>query len=191
MVLMRERTLPRLGDPKTILALAVLVLAAAAIKAEVWPDLKTPPSMAETRLLVQQGKMVGPDTENAPSPQEECPDANPVWKGVGTGDLETDLFETRTDRFVVSYEVLERRQQGVMPSLYATVEDEDGRSISSGTIPSPQPGDPVRKDLTPNMGRTIVDAEPGSYRLDVSPSKSDRRYALTVEECGVPSSGEA
>jgi hypothetical protein len=31
----------------------------------------------------------------------------------------------------------------------------------------------------------------GSYRLDVTASKSDRRYALTVEECEVPSSGEA
>jgi hypothetical protein len=36
------------------------------------------------------------------------------------------------------------------------------------------------------MGRSVVDTEPGSYRLAVSPSKSDRRYALIVEECGVP-----
>jgi len=36
------------------------------------------------------------------------------------------------------------------------------------------------------MGRTIVDAKPGSYRVAVSPSESNRRYALTVEECGVP-----
>ena len=169
------------------LVLAVLVLAAVAVKAEVWPEVHAPPpSMAETRLLVQQGKMVGPDAENAPSPQEECPDAAPVWEGVATGDLETDLFETRTDRFIVSYEVLERRQQGALPNLWATVEDENGRSISSGKIPSPQPGDPVRIDLTPDMGRTIVDAEPGSYRVAISPSKSDRRYALLVEECEVP-----
>ncbi|MCA1718824.1 MAG: hypothetical protein LC781_19030 [Actinobacteria bacterium] len=56
--------------------------------------------------------------------------------------------------------------------------------------PSPTSGDPVRIDLRPNMGRSVVDA-PGSYRLDVSPSKPDRKYALTVEECGIPSSGEA
>ena len=30
--------MPRLGDPKTILALAVLVLAAMVVKAEFWPD---------------------------------------------------------------------------------------------------------------------------------------------------------
>ena len=43
------------------------------------------------------------------------------------------------------------------------------------------------------MGRYVVDAAPGNYRLDVSPSKPDRKYALTVEECGVPASlsGEA
>jgi hypothetical protein len=109
---------------------------------------------------------------------------------VATGDLETDLFETRTDRFIVSYEILQL-QPGSEPTLQATVEDEERRTISSGKIPSPQPADPVRKDLTPNMGRTIVDTAPGSYRLEISPSKSDRRYALTVEECGVSSSGEA
>jgi hypothetical protein len=177
--------LPRLGNPKTTLVLVLLVLAAAAVKAEVWPEELNapPPSMAETRLLVQQGKMVGPDGKDAPSSHEECPDANPVWEGIGTGDLESDLFETRTDRFIVSYEMLERPQERGIPTLSATVEDEDGRDISSGTIPSPRPGEPVRKDLTPNMGRTIVDAEPGSYRLDITPSKSDRRYAVLVEEC--------
>jgi hypothetical protein len=36
------------------------------------------------------------------------------------------------------------------------------------------------------MGRTVVDAAPGSYRVAVSPSESDRRYAVLVEECGVP-----
>jgi len=178
--------LPRLGNPIVTLVLAVLVLAAVAVKAEVWPEVHAPPpSIAETRLLVQQGKMTGPDAENAPSPQEECLDANPVWEDVAMGDLETDLFETRTDRFIVSYEILERRQQGVMPSLYATVEDEDGRRIASGKIPSPQPGDRVRIDLTPNMGRTIVDTEPGSYRVTISPNESDWRYALLVEECGL------
>jgi hypothetical protein len=40
-------------------------------------------------------------------------------------------------------------------------------------------------NLTPNMGRTIVEAEPGSYRVAASPSKSDRRYAVLVEEYGV------
>ena len=141
--------MPRLGNPIVTLVLAVLVLAAVAVKAELWPELGAPPSsMAETRVLVQQGKMNGPDAENAPSPQEECPDAEPVWEGVGTGELETDLFDTHTDRFIVSYEVLERPQERGLPSLSATVEDEDGRSISSGKIPSPQPGVPVRKDLT-------------------------------------------
>jgi hypothetical protein len=66
------------------------------------------------------------------------------------------------------------------------VEDEDGRFISSDKVPSPRPGDPVRTDLRPNIGRTIVDAEPGSYKVTVSPSKSDRRYAVLVEECEVP-----
>jgi hypothetical protein len=38
------------------------------------------------------------------------------------------------------------------------------------------------------MGRYVVDAAPGSYRLDITPSKPDRRYAVTIEECGVPAS---
>jgi hypothetical protein len=104
---------------------------------------------------------------------------------VATGDSETDLFETRTDRFIVSYEVLQLQPGQGMPSFHATIEDEDGRDIASGYIPSPQPGEPVRIDLTLNMGRTIVDAEPGSYRVTISPSKPDRRYALLVEECGL------
>ena len=62
-----------------------------------------------------------------------------------------------------------------------------------GAGPSPTPGDPVPVDLRPSIGRYVVDTAPGSYRLDVSPSKPDRKYALTVEECGVPPSlsGEA
>lgn len=101
------------------------------------------------------------------------------------GDLETDLFETHTDRFVVSYELLNLQEGKALPSFQAMVEDEDGQSIASGKIPTPQPGDPVRMDLTPNMGRTIVDAEPGSYRVAMSPSNADRRYAILMEECGV------
>ena len=69
--------------------------------------------------------------------------------------------------------------------MNASVEDEDEQTTFNGTIPSPQPGNSVRIDLRPNMGRTIVDVEPGSYRLDITPSESDQRYALTVEECGV------
>jgi hypothetical protein len=182
--LRRGGTLPRLGNPIVTLVLSLLILLAVAVKAEVWPELDAPPpSMAETRLLVQQGKMVGPDAENAPSPQEECPDANPVLEDVATGDLETDLFEVGTDRFIVSYELLNLAKGRELPTLYATVEDEDGRTISSGKIPSPQPGDRVRTDLTPNMGRLVVDTEPGSYKAAISPSKSDRRYAVLVEEC--------
>jgi hypothetical protein len=30
------------------------------------------------------------------------------------------------------------------------------------------------------MGRYVVDAAPGSYRLDITPSKPDRRYAVTI-----------
>jgi hypothetical protein len=136
--------------------------------------------------LAQQPQIgSGPDAENAPGPQEECPDAEIVHERLATGDLETNLFETSTDRFIVSYEVLQLQPGQGMPSFHATIEDEDGQIISSGYIPSPHPGDPVRIDLRPNMGRTIVDAEPGSYRVAISPSKSDRRYAVTVEECGV------
>ena len=134
--------------------------------------------------LAQQPQIgPGPDAENAPGPQEECPDAEIVHERLATGDLEANLFETSTDRFIVSYEVLQLQPDQRMPSFHATIEDENGRSISSGEIPSPQPGDPVRKDLTPNMGRTIVDAEPGSYRVALRPSESDRRYAVMVEEC--------
>ncbi len=181
--------MPRLGDPKVTLVLTLFILLGLAFYAEAAPEppteqLKTPYG-AKAGVLLGQGKVaIGPDGEDAPSPQEECPDANPVWEDVATGDLETDLFETRTDRFIVSYEILQQQPGGV-PSLYATVEDEDGQTISSGKIPSPQPGDRVRIDLTPNMDRMIVDAEPGSYRLDVSPSKPDRRYAVLVEECRV------
>ena len=185
--------MPRLGDPKTILALAVLVLAAMVVKAEFWPDPIDQPKEspgAEAGLLAQNAKPVtgsaggpGPEEKDAPSPQEECPDAEVVWEGIGTGDLDTNLFETRTDRFIVSYEVLNLQVGGALPSLYATVEDGDGQNISSGEIPSPQPGDRVRIDLRPNMGRTIVDTEPGSYKVAVSPSKADRRYAVLVEEC--------
>jgi hypothetical protein len=187
----RGRTLPRLGDPKTVLVLSLLILLALAFYAEAAPEppteqLKTSPG-AKAGVLLGQGKaIIGPDGKDAPSPQEECPDANPVLEDVATGDLETDLFDTHSDRFIISYEILELQPGSGLLTLNAAVEDENGRSISSGKIPSPQPGDPVRIDLTPNMGRTIVDTAPGSYRLEISPSKSDRRYAVLVEECGVP-----
>jgi hypothetical protein len=142
---------------------------------------------AKTSLLVGQDEAitgpVGPDAENASGPEEECPDAEVVWEGLGKGDLETNLFEAHTDRFIVSYDILQLPKKG-MPSLYATVENESGRSISSGHIPSPRPGDPVRSDLTPDMGRAVVDTPPGTYKVAISPSDPDRRYAVLVEECG-------
>ncbi len=109
-----------------------------------------------------------------------------MYERLAKGDLETDLFGVGTDRFIVSYEVLQLQPHQEIPTLHATIEDEDGQIISSGYIPSPQPGEPVRNDLRPDMGRTIVDAEPGSYRVAISPSEADRRYVVLVEECGVP-----
>ncbi len=68
---------------------------------------------------------------------------------------------------------------------------EQGREVSDGKIPGPSAEGPLMGYLKPNMGRYVVDAPPGSYGLSVDPGAWDKRYAVKVEECGVPSSGEA
>lgn len=115
-----------------------------------------------------------------------CPDANPVREDVATGDLETDLFETSTNRFVISYARLDLEKGDRMTPSFATIQDEQGRDVSSGKIPDPHPGRPLMAHLKPNEGRYVVNAAPGSYQIRIDPGAWDKRYALTVEECGVP-----
>jgi hypothetical protein len=61
-----------------------------------------------------------------------------MWEDAGTGDLETDLFKTYTDHFIVYYEILQPQKYRALPSFQATVEDEDGRSNSSGKRSRPR-----------------------------------------------------
>lgn len=138
------------------------------------------------------GTMEAPNAADQEKHAAACPDANSVWEDVAAGDLETDLFETSTNRFVISHELLDLEPGGgPVPGLYAIIEDGRGQNVDSGRIPGPTPGGALMEHLKPNEGRYVVDAEPGSYRLHISPQMWDQRYALTVEECGVPSSGEA
>ena len=62
----------------------------------------------------------GPDEKHAANPEEECPDAEVVEEYSATGDLQTDLVEIGTNRFVVSYEILNLQEGRALPSLYAT-----------------------------------------------------------------------
>jgi hypothetical protein len=59
----------------------------------------------------------GPDEKHAANPEEECPDAEVVEEYLATGDLQTDLFEIGTNRFVVSYEILNLQKGRALPSL--------------------------------------------------------------------------
>ena len=142
-------------------------------------------------LLVVGSLSIGAvSAQDEPDPERHaaaCPDLNPMWEGEARGDLETNLFEISTQQFVVTYEILDLEVGMTMPTLYASVEDEQGRDVSSGKIPGPVPGGPLMEQLRPNMGRYVVNAPPGSYRLDINSSRlewRDWRYAVTVEECG-------
>ncbi len=71
-----------------------------------------------------------------------------------------------------------------MLPFYASVEDENGREASGGKIPGPTPEGSLMEYLRPNMGRYVVDAPPGRYRLNVDPGAWDKRYTIKIEECG-------
>ena len=132
--------------------------------------------------------VAGVKAQGEPDPEQHaaaCSDANRVWEGVATGDLETDLFETNTNRFVISYARLDLEKDDRMTPSFATVQDEQGRHVSSGKIPGPKPGGPLMEHVKPNEGRYVVDAVPGSYQISIDPGAWTKRYALTVEECGV------
>lgn len=115
-----------------------------------------------------------------------------MWESAASGGLQTDLFETTTGRFVISYE-FPLTEEDTQPTLHVSVEDESGQEITVNTALAVVAGGPPGslRGVDTDKYEFVVDAEPGSYRLDVTPSDPDRRYALTVEECGVPSSGEA
>ncbi|MDP8973119.1 MAG: hypothetical protein M3N45_08035 [Actinomycetota bacterium] len=133
--------------------------------------------------------VAGVRAQGEPDPEQHaaaCPDANRVWEGEATGDLQTALFETSTNRFVISYARLDLEKGDWMTPAWTAVEDERRRSITSGKIPGPRPGGPLMAHLKPNEGRYVVDAAPGSYRLNIDPGAWDKRYAVSVEECGEP-----
>lgn len=132
---------------------------------------------------------VGAQGTLEPDPERHaaaCPDASVVWEDTTTGTLETDLFEVSTQQFVVTHEMLDLEVGDGMGPFLVSVEDEQGREVSSGPTSGPRPGGPLMEELHPNMGRYVVDAAPGSYRLGVDPGGWGKRYAVTVEECGVP-----
>ena len=103
------------------------------------------------------------------------------------GSLETDPFETSTGQFVVSLERSYAEPGEGMRPLFVSVEDERGRSISSGPAPIPMPSGPLmeRLHLKPNESRYVVDAPPEIYKVSVDPGAWDKKYTLSVEDCGV------
>lgn len=130
---------------------------------------------------------VGAQGTLEPDPERHaaaCPDASVVWEDTTTGTLETDLFETNTNRFVISYARLDLEKGDRMTPSFATVQDEQGRDVSSGKIPGPTPGGPLMEHVKPNEGRYVVDAVPGSYQISIDPGAWTKGYAVKIEECG-------
>ncbi len=122
-----------------------------------------------------------------------CPDADTVRESTATGDFETDLFEVGASRFVVIVERLDLEVGDKMTPFYVSVEEEQGREASRGRTPDLTPEGPLMRErgVSPKQGRYVVESPPGSYRLNVDPSPWGKRYGVKIEECGIPSSGEA
>src|SRR4051812_45088176 len=61
-----------------------------------------------------------------------CPGAHTLQEFTGTGNMETELFEVSTGRFLGSYE-FKNVEEGVRLHLFAAVENERGESIDAST----------------------------------------------------------
>ena len=149
------------------MGLAVLIVAAIAVYTEVSPD-------ANSKSL-------------------SCPGAESrqvLREYAHTGNLETDLFESATGRFIVSYEFpdVDSPGSGPQPSLHVAVEDESGKEVMGNTALGAVAAakDSVRgTDSEAGKHEFAVGVLPGSYRLNIDAGAWDKRYALTVEECRV------
>ena len=156
--------------PRTLVALAVIVLSAGMMSVGV-----AAMERDKREWMEQEARHAAP-----------CSDPEVVWEGTTTGALETDLFEVSTGRFVVAFERPYPEPGEGMGPLLVSVEDENGREVSSGPAPLPRPGGPLMEDhhMEPTQGRYVVEVPPGAYKVSVDPGGWEKRYAVTVEECG-------
>jgi hypothetical protein len=100
-----------------------------------------------------------------------CPNAQFIDTFEGTGNQQTDTFDTTTDSFRVSYNVT-----GSEPTFPATliIRVADANDPNLGSVGNAtHEGD--------GRGETFVNSPPGSYFLDIVFFGGN--YAITVEQC--------
>ena len=102
-----------------------------------------------------------------------CPNAQFIDTFEGTGNQQTDTFETTTDSFRVSYNVT-----GSEPNFPATliigIVDANANDPIMGSV-----GNATHEGN--GRGETFVNAPPGSYFLDILFFGGN--YTITVEQC--------
>jgi hypothetical protein len=100
-----------------------------------------------------------------------CPNAQLVDTFEGTGNQQTDTFNTTTDSFRVSYDVT-----GSEPNLPATliIGVADANDPNRGSV-----GNATQEGN--GRGETFVNSPPGSYFLDIVFFGGN--YTITVEQC--------
>jgi len=141
-----------MGRILALLAVSVLVVCSAFVLRDSWEAFEKPrPAQAQT-------------TGN-------CPNAQLIDTFEGSGDQQTDTFDTTTDSFRVSYNVT-----GSEPNIPAflgisVIDANDPNQISVGD--ASQDGD--------GRGETFVNAPAGTYFLDIIFAGGN--YTITVEQC--------
>lgn len=108
-----------------------------------------------------------------------CPDAQLIDTFEGSGDQQSDTFDTTTNSLRITYTTENTIGSGLEGSLFVDVIDaNDPDAFPVGSISEQGSSD----------GETFVNAPPGTYYLDIIAGGLD--YNITVEQCegGAPSS---
>jgi hypothetical protein len=100
-----------------------------------------------------------------------CPNAQLIDTFEGTGNQQTDTFNTTTDSFRVSYNVTGSEPDFPATLLIGVVDANDPDRFSVGSATQEGNG----------RGETFVNSPPGTYYLDIT--FFGGTYTVTVEQC--------
>jgi hypothetical protein len=100
-----------------------------------------------------------------------CPNAQLIDTFEGTGNQQTDTFDTTTDSFRVSYNVTGSDPATPATLIIDVIDANDPNQLSVGSATQEGNG----------RGETFVNAPPGTYYLDITFLFGN--YTVTVEQC--------
>lgn len=115
---------------------------------------------------------------------EECTSAIETFRG--TGDQQTELFQVSTETWRIAYDFPDA-EPNVQLSMFIRVENDRDEPIEiqpEFLAEGPPDFDEPIEELPDAAGADIVETTPGQFKLNISPSSSDRPWVVTVAECG-------